>query len=184
HVHPAAQDDCFAVYRALLGTGVEAGHIVVVADSAGAALALGAMVRARDAGLALPRAIALLSPMTDLSYSGTSIRGNAERDPMFGGQPMPPPVYYCGASDPADPSCSPLFADLSGLPPLLVQVGSSERLLDDATRLAAATPDVHVEIWPGMPHVFQAYDFREARQARARIAAFLRDDASPVPAKG
>lgn len=176
HVHPAAQDDCLAVYDALQAAGA---GVVVVADSAGAALVLGAMVRARDAGLPLPRAIALLSPMTDLSCSGASIAGNAARDPMFGGQPMPLPNYYCGAADPADPGCSPLFADLAGLPPLLVQVGSSERLLDDSLRLARAAAPVRIEVWPDMPHVFQAYDFREARQARARIAAFLRDASTP-----
>jgi acetyl esterase/lipase len=174
HVHPAARDDILTVYRALLAGGADAARIVIVADSAGGALALGAMIRARDAGLPLPRAIALLSPMTDLSYSGASIAANATRDPMFGGLPMSPPLYHCGDTDPADPDCSPLFANLAGLPPLLVQVGSSERLRDDSVRLAVAADRIRVEVWPEMPHVFQAYDFREARQARGRIAAFLR----------
>ena len=182
HAYPAAQDDCLAVYDALLADGVDAGDIVVAADSAGAALALGMLLRARDRGRRLPRAVALMSPMTDLSYAGASIAENAERDPMLGGQPMPAPAYYLGDADPADPGCSPLFADLLGLPPLLVQVGSTERLRDDGVRLAApaiaAGVPVRVEVWPGMPHVFQAYDFREARQARARIATFLRGDAS------
>ncbi|MCP3734290.1 alpha/beta hydrolase [Sphingomonas sp. RP10(2022)] len=178
-VYPAAQDDCLAVYDALLADGMEAGDIVVAADSAGAALALGMLLRARDRGLPLPRAVALLSPMTDLTYSGEAIDENAERDPMFGGHPMPAPGYYLGGASAADPDCSPLFADLHGLPPLLVQAGSTERLRDDGIRLVAtataAGVPIRVEIWPEMPHVFQAYDFREARQARGRIAAFLRD---------
>lgn len=178
HVFPAAQDDCLAVYRGLLAQGIAADRIVIAADSAGAALAMGMMVSARDEGLPMPRRAALLSPMTDLSYSGDSIHANAACDPMFGGVPMPLPGYYLGGADARDPRCSPLFADLAGLPPLLVQVGSTERLrddslrLEDAARVAAVT--ISIEVWRDMPHVFQAYDFREARAARARLGAFLR----------
>jgi acetyl esterase/lipase len=178
HVFPAAQEDCLAIYRGLLAQGVAADRIVLVADSAGANLALGMMVRARDAGWPMPHAAALLSPMTDLSYSGDSIHANAACDPMFGGVPMPLPGYYLGSADARDPRCSPLFADLTGLPPLLVQVGSTERLRDDSLRLEdaarAAGVAISIEVWRDMPHVFQAFDFREARAARARIGAFLR----------
>lgn len=91
---------------------------------------------------------------------------------------MPPLTYYLGTMDPKSPQCSPLFGDLSGLPPLFVQVGSSERLLDDSLRLAdpARTSSLATtaEVWPDMPHVFQAYGFKEAVQARRQIAAFFR----------
>lgn len=175
---PVAVEECHRVYVELLDSGVPADRIVVAADSAGAALAMGMLLRARDAGAALPRGLALLSPLIDLSYSGASIAANIERDPMFGGAAMPHPSYYLGQVDPRDPECSPLFADLTGLPPLYVQVGSTERLLDDSIRLADAARShgvsVAVEVWRDMPHVFQVFDFKEAARARQQIARFFR----------
>ncbi|MBX3593402.1 alpha/beta hydrolase fold domain-containing protein [Sphingomonas sp.] len=176
---PVARDECRHAYGALLASGIDPDRLAIAADSAGAALALGMLVKVRDEGLAMPRAVALLSPMLDLGYSGDAIVANAAHDPMFGGQPMPPPTYYLGNTDPRSPECSPLFADLSGLPALYVQVGSTERLLDDSLRLAdsrhSGNLPVAIEVWKEMPHVFQAYDFREAAQARRHIAAFFRN---------
>lgn len=184
-IFPIARDECRRVYAAMLTQGIPAERIVVAADSAGAALALGMLLLARDRGLAMPRAVALLSPMVDLSYSGTSIATNADLDPMFGGAPMPVPAYYLGGIDPGNPDCSPLFANLAGLPPFFVQVGSTERLRDDSLRLADSLDGnehpVTVEVWRDMPHVFQAYDFKEAAQARRHIAAFFRGAHSERP---
>lgn len=175
---PVALEECHRVYTELLGSGVPASRIVVAADSAGAALAMGTLLRARDVGTAMPRGLALLSPLIDLSYSGASIAANAGRDPMFGGVAMPHPAYYLGQIDARNPEASPLFADLTGLPPLCVQVGSTERLLDDSIRLADAARShgvsVAVEVWRDMPHVFQVFDFKEAAQARLHVARFFR----------
>lgn len=175
---PVARNECRLAYGALLASGVPADRMVVAADSAGAALAMGMLLLARDDGLAMPRGAALLSPLIDLSYCGDSIMGNAEADPTFGGAPMPIPSYYLGEADPKGPECSPLFARLTGLPDFFVQVGSTERLRDDAIRLTGQSytkgPRVTVEVWRDMPHVFQAYDFKEARQARRDVANFFR----------
>ena len=178
HAFPSALEDCVSVYRAVLEDGTPADRIVVAGDSAGGCLALGMLLSCRARNLPMPRAAALLSPMTDLSFSGASIETNRTSDPMFGGPPMAPPICYLGSRPGTDPGCSPLFADLAGLPPLIVQVGSTERLLDDSLRLrsaaSAAGVEISVEVWNDMPHVFTAYDFAEARQARTRLAAFLR----------
>ena len=131
----------------------------------------------------MPAAALLLSPMTDLTATGGSYAGKAHADPAITARPSAPgPRTTWPAPDPADPLVSPIFADLSGLPPLLIQAGSHEVLLDDATRLAAkaAADDVAVilDITPGVPHVFQAFAglLDEGDAALNRAARFVKDN--------
>lgn len=178
HPFPAAPDDCLAAYRELLESGVDPRRLVIAGDSAGAALAVVTMVRARDAGLPLPAAAALFSPVADLTLGGTSIRSKAGVDPIF-----TPAEFewlfeqYVPDGDKSAPQVSPVFADLTGLPPLLIQVGSSELLLDDAVRLAgrAGADEVAVtlEIAPRELHVFQHNDSAVATAALERAGRFL-----------
>src|SRR6266567_3691228 len=157
---PAAVDDATAVYRGLLAEGHSPRRIVVAGDSAGGGLALSLMLVLRAAGTPLPAAAALFSPWTDLAATGESIRTNAARCPMFNGEDIGPSArYYLGNADPRNPLASPFYADLSGLPPLLIHVGADETLRDDSTRLAekarAAGVGVELKIWPVVPHVWQ-----------------------------
>ena len=181
HPFPAAADDVLAAYRALVGQrGAE--RMIVSGESAGGNLAIGLLVAARGAGLPLPVATLVLSPMTDLTVSGASFTSKATVDPNITAQAIRNRVQdYLRGTDPADPRVSPIFADLRGLPPLLVQVGSHEVLLDDATQLAvrAAADDVAVtlDVTPGVPHVFQAFAglLDEGTAALDRAAAFVRN---------
>jgi epsilon-lactone hydrolase len=181
HPFPAAVDDCLAVYRSLLDRGVEARNIALAGDSAGGGLVLKLLMRLRDQGLPLPACGLLLSPFTDLSCSGGSMSENAEVDPMFGSLP-------CGASDARDPGCSPLFGDFHGLPPLLTQVGSTERLLDDSLRLAPkverAGGELSVEVWEGMPHVWHVMGLPESRKAVEAAGRFVREHLGGQAARG
>ena len=182
HPYPAALQDATAVYRALLEQVDDAATIVVSGESAGGNLAVEVLISARRAGVAMPAAALLFSPMTDLTVSGDSYRTNAERDPNITAAAIGTRAkdYLDGTGTPAgDPSVSPIFADLTGLPPLLVQAGSHEVLLSDATTLAvrAAAHDVAVtlDVTPGVPHVFQAFAaiLDEGDAALDRAAAFL-----------
>ncbi len=180
HPHPAAVLDAVAAYRELT-TILDPGSIGVAGDSAGGGLAIAMLVAARDAGLPMPAAVAVFSPWTDLTRSGDSIHGKDGIDPLFSPDDLRGYAErYLGAADPADPLVSPIHADLRGLPPLLIQVGSHELLLDDALRLAAraAAHDVEVafESTPGAPHVFQAWAggaLDEADAALDRAGGFL-----------
>ncbi|GAA3273568.1 alpha/beta hydrolase [Dactylosporangium vinaceum] len=164
HPYPAAVDDVVNAYRALLAREGGSTNVVVSGESAGGNLALELLLALRAEGLAQPAAAVLLSPMTDLTVSGESYRTKAAADPNITATAIRTRVGdYLGGTgvDPADPRVSPIFADLTGLPPLLVQAGSNEVLLDDATRLAvrAAADNVAVilDVVPGVPHVFQAF---------------------------
>jgi acetyl esterase/lipase len=162
HPYPAAVDDALAAYEALLQSGVDASNIVFAGESAGGGLAVATLINARDHGLPLPAAAFVMSPMTDLTLAGTSMETRREADPLFTRELLQERVNdYTAGQDAALPLMSPIFADLSGLPPLIIQAGSHELLLDDAVRLAgqAASADVEVtlEVTPGVPHVFQAY---------------------------
>ncbi|MGW4566851.1 alpha/beta hydrolase fold domain-containing protein [Streptomyces sp. NPDC004561] len=181
HPHPAALQDAVAAYRGLLDAGVPAAGIALAGESAGGGLALAALVALRDADLPLPAAAALLSPWVDLTLSGASTTAKAAADPaLTPGALRRRAADYAGTRDVAHGPISPLFADLTGLPPLLVQAGSHEILLDDATRLAtrAAAADVAVtlDVTPGVPHVFQGFAalLDEGESALARTGAFLR----------
>jgi len=179
HPFPAAVQDAMAVYRGLLSSDIPADRLVLAGDSAGGGLTLALVLSARDAGLALPAAAALFSPWTDLAGTGESLITNRRRCAMFDTVKIAPRVaLYLGTTDPRHPLASPLYADLSGLPPLLIHVGSDEVLLDDSTRLAerASVAGVRVElkIWPVVPHTWQlAPQIPEARQSLREAADFL-----------
>ena len=185
HPYPAALQDVTAAYRALVEqAGSSAGPIVVSGESAGGNLAIELLIAHKAEGLTMmPAAALLLSPMTDLTVTGNSYAGKAHADPAISAQAIRTRAAdYLAGTDPADPLVSPIFADLSGLPPLLIQAGSHEVLLDDATRLAvkAAADDVAVilDITPGVPHVFQAFAalLDEGDAALNRAARFIQDN--------
>jgi len=180
HPYPAAVDDAFAAYKALLDDGVDPSDIVFAGESAGGGLSVATLVNARDHGLPLPAAAYLMSPYADLTLAGTTMETRAGADPLLSRELLQPRVTdYVSGQDAALGLISPVFADLSGLPPLIIQAGTHEVLLDDALRLAqqAAIADVEVslDITPGAPHVFQAYYplLDEATPALDRAGQFL-----------
>jgi monoterpene epsilon-lactone hydrolase len=180
HPYPAAIDDALAAYEALLDDGIAPSDIVFAGESAGGGLAVATLVNARDHGLPLPAAAFIMSPYADLTLAGTTIDINREVDPLLSREALQARIRdYTAGQDAALGLISPIFADLSGLPPLIIQAGSHEVLLDDAVRLAgqAATADVEVtlEIIPGVPHVFQAYSplLDEAATALDRAGQLL-----------
>jgi acetyl esterase/lipase len=163
HPYPAAVDDALAAYEALLVGGVAPSDIAFAGDSAGGGLAIATLVNARDHELPLPAAAFVMSPYVDLTLAGTTIDSRREVDPLLSPEALRARVAdYTAGQDAALALISPIFADLSGLPPLIIQAGTHEVLLDDALRLAqlAATADVEVtlDITRGVPHVFQAYE--------------------------
>jgi epsilon-lactone hydrolase len=162
HPYPAAVDDALAAYQALLDAGTDPAGIAFAGESAGGGLAVATLVNARDHGLPLPAAAFVMSPYADLTLAGTTMDTKAAADPLLSRDNLQPRVPdYTAGHDPALGLISPVFADLTGLPPLIIQAGTHEVLLDDAIRLArqAATADVEVtlDITPAVPHVFQAY---------------------------
>jgi monoterpene epsilon-lactone hydrolase len=180
HPYPAAVDDAFAAYEALLHKGTPPSDIAFAGDSAGGGLVVATLVNARERGLALPAAAFVMSPYVDLTLAGTTMETKRDVDPLLSRELLEPRIAdYTAGQDPALDLISPIFADLSGLPPLIIQAGSHEVLLDDAIRLArqAATADVEVtlDITPGVPHVFQTYHaiLDEAAAALDRAGAFL-----------
>jgi epsilon-lactone hydrolase len=162
HPYPAAVEDARAAYEGLLEQGLDPGEIALAGDSAGGGLAVATLLALRDAGTPLPSCAFLMSPYVDLTLSGETILDRQSLDPILtpDGLRLRIPDYVVGA-DASDPLISPVFGDLRGLPPLLIQAGSHEILLSDALRLAAraATADVPItlEVIPGVPHVFQGY---------------------------
>ncbi|MGH2504886.1 MAG: alpha/beta hydrolase, partial [Ktedonobacterales bacterium] len=176
---PAAVEDALAGYRWLLEQGAQPERIVIAGESAGGGLALATMLAARDAGLPLPAGAALLSPWTDLTGCSDTAITRADVDPMLvgahiasGGQ------RYLAGADPHNPLASPLFADLRGLPPLLIHVGDCEVLLDDSRKLAERARQVGVavtlRVWDGMFHAFPIFTFLpEAREAVDEMAEFV-----------
>jgi monoterpene epsilon-lactone hydrolase len=162
HPYPAAVDDALAAYAALLCNGTAPSDIVFAGESAGGGLAIATLVNARDRELPLPAAAYVMSPYADLTLAGTTMETRRAADPLLSRENLQARVSdYTAGQDAALGLISPVFADLSGLPPLIIQAGTHEVLLDDALRLAqqAATGDVEVtlDITPGVPHVFQAY---------------------------
>jgi acetyl esterase/lipase len=181
HPFPAAVDDALAAYRWLLSDGRVPTDVAIGGDSAGGGLTLATLVALRDAGLPLPAAGVCLSPWTDLAGTGESLRTKAAVDPMVQWSRLAQMAdAYLAGQDARTPLASPLYADLRDLPPLLIQVGTAETLLDDATRIAeraqAAGVDVTLEPWDDMIHVFQAFAglLPEGQQAVERIGAFIR----------
>ena len=183
HLFPAAVTDVEACYRGLVDKGIN--KIAVVGDSAGGNLALVllsiACAQADKGGIAPVGAVAI-SPVTDLALTGESYETRAEADPYFTkSQAAGLVASYLGETDPKSPLASPLYGDLSGLPPLRVHVGDDEVLLDDSRRYVeravAAGVDAELEVWMGMPHGFVTgvREFDAARQALNAIGAFLRE---------
>lgn len=181
HPFPAALDDVVAVYRGLLAAGSKPEDIAVAGESAGGGLTLALLVRLRDEGLPLPGAGILFSPWADMSLEGESLRSNEALDPMFHGiHAAYVASLYVGDTDPRDPHLSPVHADLSGLPPLLVHVGATELLLDDSRRIVAraeaAGVRVSFTIWRDVVHGWQLMSavLPEARRSIDEAAAFIR----------
>jgi epsilon-lactone hydrolase len=173
HPFPAAVEDALAGYRFLLAGGFKPGNIVIAGDSAGGGLVVAAMLAIRDAGLAQPAGGWCLSPWVDMEASGATMQSRAGADPMV----QKPGILdmakmYLGGADPRAPLAAPIYADLKGLAPLLIQVGAAETLLDDALRLAgtagAADVRVDLQVWPEMVHVWPLF-FPELAAGRAAI---------------
>ncbi len=182
HPYPAAAHDAMTAYRALLGSGQDAAQVALAGESAGANLAVVTLVAIGRAGLPLPTSAVLMSPMTDLAGTGNSIQTKADVDPVITADAIRVRGRdYLNGTDPRDPAVSPVYGSLAGLPPLLIQAGSHEVLLDDAIRLAAraAYDDVAVtlDVVPGVPHVFQSFApiLDEGDAALTRAGAFLRE---------
>lgn len=177
--YPAQVNDALSAYRYLLDSGYSNGNIIVIGDGAGGNLALEAVLRQMSSRQPLPAAVVALSPITDLAVSGASVTANAGNDPVLDKNLLEAlRKAYIGNNSATDPDISPLYADLSGFPPLLLQVGSGETLLDDTLRLAdkaqKAGVDVTTQIWPGMPHQWQLFPslLEDADKAGQVIAEF------------
>ena len=186
HPFPAALDDAVTAYRALVADGADPRRMAVLGESSGGGLVLAMLLKLRDEGFRLPAAAVALSPWTDLALTGNSLQRNAEADPMLRGtEGARLASYYLAGADPRTPYASPLYADPTGLPPTLIQVGSDEILLDDSVRMAermrAAGCQVELEIWPRMPHTWQVWArvLPEARAAIERIGAFVQSKVEP-----
>lgn len=178
HPYPAAVEDAQAAWDHLMRLGFGARDVVLAGDSAGGNMALVLCLRLRAEGRMLPGALLLMSPWTDMTCSGESLTERADIDPVL----TPEYIYavreaYAGGLDPAQPELSPLLADLAGLPPTLIQVGTHEILFSDAERLAermkAAGTECRLEVWEGMWHDFQMYPSKSAAQAMQNAAHFL-----------
>jgi epsilon-lactone hydrolase len=181
HPYPAAVEDAQAAYEGLLGQGIDPGRIALAGESAGGGLAVATLLALRAAGIPMPSCAFLMSPYADLTLSGETLADKQTADPLLTPEGLRLRIAdYVAGADAADPHISPVFGDLGGLPPLLIQVGSHEILLSDAVRLAAraATADVPVtlEVTPGVAHVFQAYAalLDEAAEALDRASDFLK----------
>ncbi|HTC69158.1 MAG TPA: alpha/beta hydrolase [Acidothermaceae bacterium] len=181
HPYPAAVEDARAAYEGLLAQGIDPAQIALAGESAGGGLVVATLLALRAAGVPLPSCGYLMSPYADLTLSGETLADRRERDAVLSPDGLRARVPdYVGRADASDPLISPIFGDLSGLPPLLIQVGSNEVLLSDAIRLAAraALCDVEVtlEVAPGVPHVFQGFAglLDEAGAALDRASDFLK----------
>lgn len=188
HHFPVPLEDAIAVYRWLLGQGFEPRNIILAGDSAGGGLALSTLLMLHEQDLPLPAAAVVMSVWTDLTASGESYETRSKEDPIHQRRMiLGMAKNYLGESgDARDPRASPLFADLHGLPPLLLQVGDRETVLDDSRNFAekarAAGVEVQLEVWEDMIHVFQQFttELPEATQAIESIGRFLREH-WPIP---
>ena len=182
HPFPAAYDDVLTAWRFLLNQGIAAAHIAVGGDSAGAGLTLALISWLRDAHRELPACAWLISPWTDLTMSGSTLVSKAAVDPLIHKEYLNElaDAYLPARMDRKDPRVSPLYADMRNFPPTLIQIGSDETLLDDATRLAAragaADVAVTLEIWPHMIHAWPLWNahLEEGRRALGNAGAFIR----------
>ncbi len=180
HCYPAPVEDALTAYQWLLSNGIQPEDIVIAGDSAGGGLTLALLIALRDNAFHMPACAVCLSPWTDLTGSGESLVTCAGKDIFIDPSAIKPAAaVYLGGADPRSPLASPLFADLHGLPPVLIQVGSDEVLLSDSTSFAeraqAAGVEVTLEVWKNMQHVWQfaARYLPEARQAIGGIGEFI-----------
>ena len=181
HPFPAAVDDTSTAYRWLLSQGFAAEHIVVGGISAGGGLSLALLLSCRNSGIPLPAGAVPMSAWTDLAQTGASFQSNADVDPLISKEYLDRfSAIYLNGADPQTPLASPLYADLQGLPPLLLQVGAAETMLDDSVVFAARAEEAGVEVtleqWPEMIHGWQSHPHAlpEAREAIEHIATFYR----------
>ncbi|KQV70510.1 alpha/beta hydrolase [Rhizobium sp. Root1220] len=190
YTYPSQIDDALAAYRWLLDSGYDNDNIVIAGDAAGGNLAIEATLRQMQVKGPLPAAVIAMSPITDLAAAGASVKSNALSDPLISEAHLKAlSKAYLGERSPTDPQASPVQADLTGFPPLLMQVGSGEVLLDDTLRLAdkarQAGVDVTTEVWPGMVHQWQLFPFwlDDARRANQRIAEYAMSHFADKPAQ-
>jgi monoterpene epsilon-lactone hydrolase len=181
HPFPAPVEDTVAAYRALLAQGIAPGRVAVAGDSAGGGLVVAALVAFREAGLPQPACGWSISPWIDLEGLGGSMTGNAASDPSVQREPVLELArLYLAGADPRSPLAAPLYADLKGIAPLLIQVGSIETLLDDSIRLAgraaAAGVPTRLDVWPEMPHVWHLFHpvLTAGRKAIQQGGAFVK----------
>jgi len=181
HPFPAAVEDALSLYRALRDDGYAPGDILVAGDSAGGGLTMALLLSLRDAGEPMPAGAVLLSPWLDLTGSGESMTTHAHRDPWFNPDELLTIArYYCKEIEFEHPLVSPVFADVTGLPPIYIQVGEDEILLSDSTRIAGKIEqtggEVTLEVWPEMWHVFQVFvhQMPESREAIRKVSPFVR----------
>ncbi len=181
HPFPAAVDDAAIAWRWLLKQGFAANKLAIAGDSAGGGLTIATLVNLRDQKFGLPACAAAISPWVDLEGVGTSMTTRSAQDPMVQKQGLTWMAdMYLAGKDARTPLAAPLHADLSGLPPVLVQVGTAETLLDDATRIAerlhAASGEVKLSVWPNMLHVFPLFApiLSEGRDGCLEIGQFIR----------
>jgi acetyl esterase/lipase len=181
HPFPAAVEDSLKVYRALLARGHAATELAIGGESAGGGLAIATLLAARDAGVAMPASAFAISPWTDMACSADSFDTRASVDPLLTRRALKEMGdAYLAGSDPRDPLASPHYANLAGLPPLLIHVGGDEVLLDDATTLhqhaVAAGVDSTLEVWDGMIHVWHMFHpmLPEGAEAIARVVRFVK----------
>jgi len=181
HPFPAAVEDAAKAWRWLMQQGFAASRLAIAGDSAGGGLTLATLVNLRDQKLGLPACAVAISPWVDLEGLGNSITARAAQDPMVQKDGLLWMAgMYLGGKDAKTPLAAPLHADLKGLPPILVQVGTAETLLDDSTRIAErlheAGVDVRLAIWPNMLHVFPLFApiLSEGRDGCLEIGAFIR----------
>ncbi len=177
---PAALDDSIAAYKYLLSSGNSSDKIAIAGDSAGGGLTMATLLKARDSSISLPGCAVCLSPWVDLTMSGETMDLLVDRDPVVSKESLQMMAdHYTRGHDPRDPYVSAIFGELTGLPPILIQVGTAEVLLDDARRLEktlkAAGIDVTLTEYPELIHVFQAFaaNSPEAGQATEEICEFL-----------
>ena len=178
--YPAALEDTLAVYRAVLAEGQDPARLVIAGDSAGGGLTLATAMSLRDGGLPLPAALMCIAPWADLSCSGASMHTHSHRERMMNPAGLDKNARdYAGAESRTHPLISPVFADLRGLPPLMIQVGDDEVLLDDSIRLANTARDhdvdVTLQVWPHLWHVWHLYAglMPEANAAIRQLADFV-----------
>lgn len=179
HPYPAALEDAIRAYSWLISSGIEPSRICIAGDSAGGGLAISMLLSLREKGMLLPAGVFCLSPWLDLTLSGDSVTKNRHNDPILSATILEKYVnYYIGTHNANDPLISPLFGDLSGLPPIHIQSGRNEILLDDSIRFyekaQQAGVDVTLKIWDDMFHVFQLFSFLpETQESMKQVSEFV-----------